>query len=46
LAGVVKFKHLLGQIEIDGAETRAPRVQNQGEVAHGAKIFSKVSVLR
>ena len=45
LPGIVKFKHLLGQIEIDGAEPRAPRVENQGQVAHGAEIFGEVRVL-
>ena len=42
----IEFDHRLGQIEIDGAEPRAPRVQNHGEVAHGAEIFGEVRVLR
>ena len=46
LPGVVKFNYLLGQIEIDRAKPRAPRVENQGEVAHGAEIFGEVRVLR
>ena len=44
--GVVEFDHLLGQIEIDRAEARAPRVQNHGQIAHGAEIFGEVRVLR
>ena len=42
----IEFNHRLGQIEIDGAEPRAPRVQNHGEVAHGAEIFGEMRVLR
>ena len=44
--GFVEFDHRLGQIEINRAELAAPRVENQGQIAHVAEFFRQGRVLR
>ena len=41
----VEFDHLLGQIEIDRAQARAPRVENHRQIAHGAEVFGELRIL-
>ncbi len=41
----IEFDYRLGQIEINGAEFAAARVENESEIAHGAEMFGERCVL-
>ena len=42
----VEFDHRSGQIEINRAKPRAPRIEDHREVPHRSKFFGKVGIFR